>query len=376
MKKLLYITYRFPWPLTGGGKIRIFNFGKILSKKYDVDLLTLNIGDVKENIKKELEEKNIFNKIFFFPFRKEVGIINTLHFIKNNKPLQINFFFFKKIKKFIENIYENYDVLFCSTIRTSEYIKTLPIKKYLDYIDAISLNYKEGMKKFNGIWKLIYKIEYNRLRNYELEMLDKFNKTFITSPYDKKYLKNKPIVITNGVDPKLLERKNEDYKEENYIVFFGKMDYNPNIDAVCYFVKKILPLLEKDIKFYIVGTNPCKKVLNLQNKRITVTGFLKDPYIIIQKSKLVIAPIRFSGGIQNKILESMALGKCVVTTSNCARSISNELIIGDTPNEMAEKINELLKDKEKRDKLGKRYRKIIKDKFTWEKIEKKVLNNV
>ncbi len=153
------------------------------------------------------------------------------------------------------------------------------------------------------------------------------------------------------------------------------MDYNPNIDAVKYFVSEVLPMIP-NVKFYIVGTNPSKEVLKLKSKRVVVTGFVKDPYKYLEQAKIIVAPIRFSGGIQNKVLEAMALGKTVVTTINCARSISNELIIANNPKDMAKKINELLKDEKKRKRLGKKYREIVKKKFTWKKFGSKLLKEM
>lgn len=380
MKKILYITYRYPYPLTDGSRIRQFNIGKILAKKYKVDLFALNDG-YGYNMN-DLKLGKVFDNLEFFPFTKIRGNINVLKSLLNDKPLQVNSFFLKEVfNKFKKMIFENdYDTIFCSHVRTAEYARPFQISKFLDFIDCQSAHYEEASERnVNFLWNQIYKMELKRLKNYEMKMVEEFDKTFVTSPYDSEKLKVKPtvkpLVIPNGVKPELLKRKNK-FGEENWIVFLGKMDYNPNVDAVKYFTSEVLPLLSKKIKFYIVGTNPSKEVLRLQSDRIKVTGFVEDPYEYLEKAKVVVAPIRFSGGIQNKVLEAMALGRPVVTTSNCARSISPFLAFADEPKEMAYKINHLLEDESSRIYIGKQYKNIIKEKFTWDKVGEKLLKEV
>jgi glycosyltransferase involved in cell wall biosynthesis len=175
-----------------------------------------------------------------------------------------------------------------------------------------------------------------------------------------------------------LEYDNEE--RDNTITFIGKMNYYPNVDAVVHFAKDILPNLEdKNIKFYIIGTNPSKEVLKLQNDRIVVTGFVEDPYELISKSKLMIAPVRFGGGMQNKILEGMALGKTVITYEERAIPIigykNNEnLVTVNNTEEFIRELNYYLKRQDLRKKIGQNARKLIEENYTWDVIEKKLIN--
>jgi glycosyltransferase involved in cell wall biosynthesis len=368
--KILYITFRFPYPETDGLKLKLLNIARQLSRKHTVDLVALNDGPLVSTD----DPEHLFNNVKVFPFSKLRGALNSLRFLFNDKPMQVNYFYFKKVKDYIDSVAKNYDLVLCEHVRTAEYARDLPIPKFLDFMDAQSLHYEEAIAKSSGLWHWIYKIELNRLKRYERQMMETFNKTFVVSPYDSQYLGGRPIVIQNGVRTELLKRKFED-QEEDWIVFLGKMDYNPNVDAVKYFVKEVLPLIP-NVKFCIVGISPSKEVLGLQSDRVIVTGFVDDPYQYMEKAKVVVAPIRFSGGIQNKVLEAMALGKPVVTTTNCARSISNELVVADDPKEMAQRINELLQDDQKRKTLGKRYRQIVAQNFTWEKFGDKLLREM
>ena len=117
-----------------------------------------------------------------------------------------------------------------------------------------------------------------------------------------------------------------------------------------------------------------------RRKNIEVTGFVEDPYKYLEKAKIIIAPLRFSAGIQNKILEPMALGKIVVTTSKGARGISGEdekhFIVVDGEKEMAKKILDLISDKQKRKEIGNNARELIKEKYRWEIIAKDLYKEI
>ena len=302
MSKILLVYFRWPYPETDGLKLKLLNIARQLSKNHTVDLVALNDGPLASTD----DPEKLFNDVKVFPFSKLRGALNSLRFLFNDKPMQVNYFYFKKVKDYINGVYKNYDLVLCEHVRTAEYVRDLPIPKFLDFMDAQSLHYEEAIAKSSGLWHWIYRMELKRLKRYEQQMMETFDKTFVVSPYDSQYLGGKPIVITNGVRPELFKRKFEG-KEEDWIVFLGKMDYNPNVDAVKYFVNEVLPLIP-NVKFYIVGVSPSKEVLKLQSDRVIVTGFVDDPYQYMEKAKVVVAPIRFSGGIQNKVLEAMALG--------------------------------------------------------------------
>lgn len=241
------------------------------------------------------------------------------------------------------------------------------------------------------MWKFIYPIENRRLLTYELKMLKGFDKAFITSPFDKAYLDENTgqpnqnlVVLPNGVKEELFTRINKfEGKEEDWLVYLGKMNYAPNVDAVAYFVREIFPLIRQkaNVKFLIVGTSPAQEVIKLRKlDGVEVTGFVEDPYEYLERAKVMVAPLRFSAGSQYKILETMALGKTVVTTSKGARGIEGEdgkhLVIADMEEEMASKILELLADEAKRREIGKNARQLVEKKYRWDVVGEKLLKEI
>lgn len=361
----------------------------MLAKKYQVDLLTINEGDITIEDIREIEK--IFNKVIPFSFNPIWFRINTLRGLFSKKSLQIYYHYFNKVQKWINQHHAEYDLIFCIHIRMTKYLRKINnIPKVIDFVDATSIYYQEAQRNSTGMWRFIYSIENKRLLSYEIEILKEYDKAFITSPFDRNHLlsntqvaDNKLMVIPNGVKEELLLRRNK-FKEENLIIFLGKMDYTPNIDAVIYFANEVFPLIiknEHSLKFIIVGLNPTREVLKLgERKNIEVTGFVEDPYEYLQKAKIMIAPLRFSAGIQNKILEAMALGKTVVTTSKGARGISGKdgkhFIVVDNEKEMSEKILALTNDELKRKEIGNNARELIKKKYRWDIISEKLYEEI
>ncbi|WP_062055026.1 glycosyltransferase [Aquimarina longa] len=386
--RLLLIFYRPPYPLVGGDKIRMHQNLRLLSTEFDVDVLFINENKKTKNIENDILKysKNVisfsFSKINFY-FSTLIGLF------KNTKPLQVNYYYFEKVQKWIDLHINNYEYAFCSTIRTAEYIKDKKIFKIIDFVDAISMNYEKAFKnKKWGLWKLIYMIDKKRVLNYEISLLPKFDRKIIISNIDKEYIEKNAIavnieVVYNAVN---IESYEEYYYEEvvDSIVFVGKMDYEPNISAVNYFANKILPEIIKfypNIQFYIIGANPSKIVKKLGNdKNIIVTGYVDDIKKYILPSRLVVAPMVSGAGIQNKILMSMAMKKCVITTEIGAEGLINlsktnaELVITKSDKEMVSEILELLKKPELCRLIGNNSLDYIKENFSETRIKEKLLS--
>ena len=412
MKRILFLTYRIPdISLKDGYSIRILGLAQILKREYQIDLASLFRKELKVEYKKGLKE--IFNNLYLFPkniFSEKIGAIKG---VLSSGPIQEDIYLSPEMRRWVGRNYKKYNLIFCETLRTMTYVKNLKIPKVIDLIESLSLKYKRAKKFVNPLWKLIYQIEIPRIREREKEVLKDFDRIFISSPFDKEYLienskpclagrrgktssfakasagrqNSKIIVVPNGVKEELIQHplSNVQYPEENYISFFGKMDYQPNEDAVWWFSREVFPRLKNkipDLKFYIVGTNPTKKIKKLKiNKNIKITDYLKNPYEILRKSKLIVVPLRFGAGIQNKVLESMALGKTIITSPIGAQGIPEaksgehlEVIKEDRPEIWAEKILTLLFNSRKRNDLGEKAKKLIEENYRWEKIGDKLLD--
>lgn len=378
------MCFRPPYPLKSGAEIRMFNNIKMLSEKYSLDLIFINNQKTDQNQICYLKQfcENVIN----FDFKKTEFIKNTIRgLIFNKKPLQVNYYYFFEIQKWVDNNFRNYDLIFCNHIRTAEYFKNKTVIKIIDYVDAMSMNYEKAYQNSKGFWKFIYWLEKGRISKYELEVSEKFDKKIIISNVDKEFLlKNgaKQVFFTLGNAVNITVPKKKILIDENMIMFLGKMDYEPNISAVKYFCKEIFPELKSrfsKLKFYIVGGYPNKEVKDLEKiDGVTVTGFVESKEEYILKSKLFIAPMISGSGLQNKVLEAMALGKCVVTSQIGAAGLKNltkkELIIVKNSQEMIEKMLHLLSlDLKDFNNYGEEAKEYIKRNYYYATLKKDLL---
>ncbi len=310
---------------------------------------------------------------------------NAMRFLHNKLPVQVNYYYFLDIKKYIESIYHHYDLLFPVLIRTAEYAIDKNVPKILELTDSIGINYKKSKLRTVSLkWKIIYHIETERLLAYERRCLSNFDKVLFVNAEEMQYfaMPQKSLWMPNGVDDKLLCYNKMDSKYKNWVVFFGKMNYQPNIDAVVWFIKNVLGHLNKGITFGIVGADPPLFIKKLEKRyhNIVVTGYVDDPYKILKSCLCVVAPMQSGGGIQNKILESMALGTVNIVSSLAAKPIGGQnkedFLVLDSPQEIADTLNDIFADPIKYQPLKLKSRTFINNRFTWVKYEGKLLSLV
>lgn len=381
IKKILLISSRLPYPPIGGDRLKNYWLLKILSKHYKVHLISITDNDVPDEFNKWASEIGLTYRIF--RKSKRSFYINSLRYFINDLPLQVNYYYFKDIKDYIKSIYKDYNLLFATLVRTAEYfidIKDRP--RVIDIVDSIGINYKRSIEKTYSLkWKVIYKIEANRLLQYESRCVDNFNMSFFVNRTEMEFFNNpdKTAWLPNGANEALLHYECFDKRYSNSIVFFGKMDYQPNIDAVLWFAKNVMPLIEPSIEFLIVGANPTKSVLRLGKiyPNVKVMGYVDDPYRIINSALCVVAPMQTGGGIQNKILESMALGSINIVSSLAAEPIGAEhgrhFLVADSPKDIAHYINDIYRNPKKYEYIKSNSKNYMKENFTWSVYEKRML---
>jgi glycosyltransferase involved in cell wall biosynthesis len=274
-------------------------------------------------------------------------------------------------------------------VRTTEYSPESSVPQVVDLVDSLSRSYSKNSKHARGIWKVIYPFEHKRLYRYEKEVVEKFDHTYITTKEDAEYINdnlNQISIIPNGVDDNLLNR---DYSfsertDRPKITFLGKMDYFPNEDAVLYFANDIFPEIKKEYpnaQFIIVGMEPTPAVRALaRNEDITVTGFVKKPSDYLLDSTLTVAPLRHGAGIQNKVLEAMALGIPTVASQIAKEGIVAEdgthILVAKNDSEFIDQICNLASDPQKRRHIGTSAKRRISEKYTWETIRPKLLTPI
>ncbi len=374
--KLLYVLTRPPYPAIDGTRERILGEIKALNADFEISLLIVtyeNTSVESENYLKSI----VSGEIFILKLRIINCYIRSFISLFSGNPMQAGYFYCKEAKQWLKKNCAQYQTIYFHTIRLGHYIKYLKNHNYcpnsrllLSFNDSISLNYKSAKKKAEGLWRLIYTIEENRVKNYELEMLDMADGCSIITEHDKKYIednwkelnKNKRMseiqIIPCDIDDTFF---NYDYNpQNNNLVFIGNLFYPPNRQGLEFFCKNILPSIisrKPEIQLLIIGLGGKEFFSNIPNTKIF--GFVDNPYPLMAQQALFVSPADFGAGVSSKSLLAMALGLPIISTVDSARGIAcakdgKNICLIDYANreDAVKKIIYLLENQEERKKIG------------------------
>jgi sugar transferase (PEP-CTERM/EpsH1 system associated) len=381
--KILFLANRVPYPPYRGDKLKIFNLAKRLKDRHELHLLTF--AQTQEDLGYKSELEKIFKEIHFIYLPKWKSAGNCFSALWTDVPLQVLYFQSEEMYKQLDTLLENhhYDAVHVQHLRMSPYLShRKDIPRILDLPDAFSLYWERRKSVKRGIVTTIFEnIEQKRVLKYE-PILKRYDLALACSAEDITYLEKTHHsenlrLLPNGVDMQTFAPRNHDYSHNQTILFTGNMDYAPNVDAVLYFTETILPLIKlkfPSVKFVIAGQRPVKKVLALANDHVSVTGFVKDLAATYNEASVVVAPLRFGAGTQNKVLEAMAMGVPVVCShigfGGLGIKSGEGAIMQRDPVAFAKSVIEILSSDEMRRKVGEDGVKVVKTNFDWDIIAK------
>lgn len=352
-----------------------------LSKHWEIHLIALSDVEVTNEHKIAIEP--FCKSIHILRISKWMGYLRVAFGIFGSRPFQT--YYFKKwryqtrVKQLLNEIQP--DHIFAQLIRTTEYVKDYhDCPKTIDYMDILSAGVQKRIPLAPVFLRGIYESEWRRLLKYEHIIFDYFENHTIISGQDREQLmhteKHKVVVLPNGVNENFLEYNAEQTTKEFDLCFVGNLSYQPNIEAVKFMVRQLLPYFEAqgvELRVLISGANPTAELLNFSNT-ITITGWVDDIRESYAKSKVFVAPMFIGTGLQNKLLEALALGMPCVTTPlahkplNCSEEIVSK---AEDVESFAKEIMKLLQDYQNTEKREARKR-FVKNNFDWQSINEKL----
>ncbi|SHJ48218.1 sugar transferase, PEP-CTERM/EpsH1 system associated [Hymenobacter daecheongensis DSM 21074] len=375
--KLLVLLSRFPFPLDKGDKLRAYHQLRYLARHHEICLLALT--DEAVTPEAEAAVRPLCRGGLHVHTLHKPGIAaNMARALATGRPLQVGYFYDSAAQRRLDALLREFQPrhIYCQLIRMAEYLRPhagrYPMT--LDYMDVFSAGMARRAGNAPAWQRPVMALEARRLLAYEAEAFGWFQHHSIISDQDRQLI-NHPQrqqihVVLNGIDTDFFQPTVR--PKEHDIVFCGNMSYHPNVDAAVFLATEILPLVQQAhpaARLLIAGTTPAPRVLALASPHVSISGWLPDIRDAYASARVFVAPMRVGTGLQNKLLEAMAMRLPCVTTplaNNALRGTpGQDLLVGETAAELAAHITRLLAEAPLAEALAARGQEFVRQQYNW-----------
>lgn len=388
---LLLLVHRIPFPPNKGDKIRSYHLLKHLAKTYTVHLGTF--VDDPDDLQHIETVKQWCGESYFALLNPTLAKLGSVTALLANRPLSLDFYRCAALQTWVDQIIGKYSikktVIFSSAM--AQFVEAYPdMRRVIDFVDVDSDKWVQYSAK--KIWPMnwLYRREGRTLLAYERKLANSYDASLFVSEAEADLFKqlapesvNKIGFFKNGVDTDYFSPEfvhdNPYSSDSKVLVFTGAMDYWPNIDAVQWFADMVFPAVlqrHPDALFYIVGARPTDQVRQLASRPgVRVTGSVPDVRPYLAHAQVAVAPLRIARGIQNKVLEAMAMAKTVVVSPQALEGIDaipgQELVLADGFDQYVSVLSDLLGKRSKDTGIAARQK--VQSRYNWESNLQKVI---
>ena len=386
--KILFLSPTVPFPLTDGGRIRVFNLLKQIAEQSDVTLLALETQTTDAEGVAVLQQLGVtVHLVPNAPTLPRVSFGTLVKAFLKRQPITVARYdvpaYRQKFRELIAN--QTFDLVHYEMFHIAQFHRETDLPGVLSQQNVDSAIWRRLCSEtVNPFYKFAYWTQQLAFQRYERVLSPKFDAVTCTSDIDaavfQQYCAKDAIeIIPNGVD---ITHYQPDFAAEApaHLIYIGSMDWYPNEDAVAFFADEVLPRIQEtvpDVAFSIVGGNPSARVQKLaERERVVVTGRVPEIKPYFAEATVFVVPLRIGSGTRLKILEALAMGKAIVSTTVGAEGLDlrdgEEILIADEPTAFADAVIRLLTDSELRRRVGENGRARVERDYDWRSIGKKL----
>ena len=393
--KILFLSTKSPFPENDGHSLRTSGFLKAMAREHEVYLLSF----VKHNVEYQYSHffDNLVNSYDLVPLKenhsKVFGLLSLFISILKAQPFVVYKYstrlFSRKIESLLDSV--DFDCIYLDILPMTVYNKLFIGRKVVLNEHNFESNILKRIIENSDSWvtRLFYTIQYKWLFKYEVSVLRSVSRIIACSDNDKKEISNyvssdKIDVIPNGVDIDFFKKDKEinPDSDRSEMLFIGGFDWFPNKDGVLWFCKEILPEIVSqchDSRLNIIGKG-AEDIAKHADGKVVCHGFVDDVRSFMEPGAIFVVPLRIGGGTRLKILNAMAMGMCVVTTSIGAEGLDVEdgknCFVEDDPMQFAQKIVEIIHGNIDIAEVSHNAEQLIADKYAWEVLGKSINNSL
>lgn len=387
--RILFLSRWFPYPPDNGARMRVYNLLTHLARHHAVDLISFTEERLEEEQLEEMQRScRMISSIAYRPFQP--GRMKAMLGLFSSRPRSVIDTFNQEMMDAVRKAASQgtYDVVIASQIDMAPYALAVPgARKLLEELEITKI-YGLYAGERRPIRKLRNALTWIKLSRYVAGLLRWFDGcTVVSEPERAAVLKTAPgyqplCVVPNGVNAGDYQRIDPDSLEPDSLIYSGALTYQANFEAVEYFLREIYPAIlarRPKVKLYITGRTegvPLEQLLH--REQVVFTGYLQDIRPLLSRCWANVVPLVTGGGTRLKILESLAAGTPVVSTTKGVEGLElvpgRDLLIADAPADFAEAVLRMLDDRPLREQLASHGRAVVAANYDWQPIAQRFVS--
>ncbi len=375
--RILFLAQRVPYPPNRGDKITTWRLLERMRREHEVQVVAFAHDQADVRAAAALREMGI--SIQTVSHSARAAKITSLPLLLTNTPMTLGVFGSKSLQAIVDELAPNCDLGYAYSSSMGAFLLPHPqLARIQHFAELDSDKWKQYAERTSWPMSWVYKREWRTLLEFERKLAHATEQNVFCTPLEESIFKAQipgapSAVLRNGVDLEAF-KPDPSAAEPGHLVFTGVMDYYPNVDGVTFFVERVLPEVRKRFPaahFSIVGSHPTPEVQRLgQVEGVTVTGFVDDTVDWLRRASISIAPLRIARGIQNKVLEAMAMGLPVVGTTCATQGTEGtpgeHFMLAESADQQIEAVCDLLGNPAQAHELGSAGRRYVEDHYDWE----------
>ena len=375
--KILFLSQRVPYPPNRGDKITTWRLIERMSRQHEVVCIAFSHDEADESAAAELRDKGF--TITTIPYADKKAKLKSLPLLMTSTPLTLGVYGSSKLQAEVDRVLPDCDMAYAYSSSMGAFFLSHSDKpRVMHFGELDSDKWRQYSEKISWPMSWIYAREHRTLLEFETKLANSVSQNVFCTPLEEAIFHERipgpsATVLRNGVDLEAF-RPEPQLAEPGHLAFSGVMNYHPNVDGCVHFVSEILPRVRQefpDTRFTIVGSHPTPEVQKLAEvEGVEVTGFVNDTKDYLQRAAISVAPLRIARGIQNKVLEAMAMGLPVVGTPCATQGVNGEhgcdFLVAENTEEQASAIRDLLRAPQEAAALGRRAREFVEKNYDWE----------
>jgi sugar transferase (PEP-CTERM/EpsH1 system associated) len=376
--RILFLTQRVPWPPNRGSKITSWRLIERMARRHEVTCLTFAQSAEERAGAAELEARGI--ETLAYPLDQRLAKLRSLPLLLTSKPLTLGVFKSSALQAEVLRRGARSDLAYAYSSSMCAFLEPLAIPKVMHFAELDSDKWRQYAERERFPMSWVYAREFRTLRAVEQRLAAVAAENVLCTPLEQQVFEREipghtSMVLRNGIDLAYY-RPSPETIEPAHLAFTGVMDYLPNVDGCVWFAREMLPRLRARfpaVRFTIVGADPNAEIRALAAEPgVTVTGFVEDTRDWLRRAAISIAPLRIARGIQNKVLEALAMGHAVVGTTAATQGVEGtpgrDYLVADDAEAFTAAVAGLLERPDEALALGRRARAFVEERYDWEAV--------